>query len=141
MILYAESSAVLAWLLGEPAGERVRRALIEADMVMSSDLTLVECDRAIERGVAVGAIEQPVSARLKSRFESAAANWNVLRILPQIIARACEPFPGEPIRTLDAIHVASALHVRATLPRIALLALDNHIRKVGSGLGFPLLPA
>jgi len=50
----AESSAVLAWLLGEPAGEAVRRMLAEAECVVSSTLTQVECARALARGVASG---------------------------------------------------------------------------------------
>jgi uncharacterized protein with PIN domain len=140
LVLYAESSAVLAWLLGEESGERVRHALIEAHIVVSSDLTLVECDRAIHRGVAVGAVRQAVAAELISRLEPAASGWNMLRIVPRIVARARQRFPDEPIRTLDAIHVASALHARVVLPQIVLLALDNRIRKVGRSLGFPLVP-
>lgn len=46
MTLYAESSAVLAWLLGEKSGEAIRRALLGADLVVASDLTVFECDRA-----------------------------------------------------------------------------------------------
>jgi hypothetical protein len=36
---------VLAWLLGEDAGRRVRDAIAEADLIIASDLTLLECDR------------------------------------------------------------------------------------------------
>lgn len=45
MSLYAESSAVLAWLLDEAAGTVVRQTLSEAEIVVASDLTLIECDR------------------------------------------------------------------------------------------------
>ena len=41
-ILYAETSGVLAWLLGEPDASRVRKALAGATTVVSSDLTLVD---------------------------------------------------------------------------------------------------
>jgi PIN domain nuclease of toxin-antitoxin system len=47
--LYAESSAVLAWLLLEREGSRVDRLLTAAESVISSDLTLIECDRALLR--------------------------------------------------------------------------------------------
>jgi len=40
--LYAESSAVLAWLLGDERGESARRSLADAEVVVSSDLTLVD---------------------------------------------------------------------------------------------------
>lgn len=48
-IVYVESSAVLAWLLGEPTGEMVRGVLDEADRVVTSALTAVECARALQR--------------------------------------------------------------------------------------------
>jgi len=50
MNLYAETSAVLSWLLGEPDGEAVRGALMSADEVLVSELTLLECHRAFVRG-------------------------------------------------------------------------------------------
>jgi uncharacterized protein with PIN domain len=43
--LYAESSAVLAWLLGEESASRLRALLAEAEIVVASDLTLIECAR------------------------------------------------------------------------------------------------
>jgi uncharacterized protein with PIN domain len=52
--LYAESSAVLAWLLDEPAGVFVRETLAETTIVLASDLTLIECDRVIHRATALG---------------------------------------------------------------------------------------
>jgi len=56
--LYAESSAVLAWLLGEEGGHRVREVLRRAGLVMASDLTLIECDRVLIRAVTLGEIDE-----------------------------------------------------------------------------------
>jgi hypothetical protein len=49
MRISAESSAVLAWLLGEDSASRVREVLLAAELVISSDLTLIECDRVLNR--------------------------------------------------------------------------------------------
>lgn len=54
--LYAESSAVLAWLLGKPDGQAARTLLAEAEAVVASDLTLIECDRVLIRAQAIGEI-------------------------------------------------------------------------------------
>ena len=54
MTLYAESSAVLAWLLDEAEGGKVEEALLSSDLVVASELTLVECDRALLRAAALG---------------------------------------------------------------------------------------
>jgi predicted nucleic acid-binding protein len=58
MNIYAESSAVLAWLLGEVTSRRVREVLRRADLVMASDLVLIECDRVLIRAVTLGEIDE-----------------------------------------------------------------------------------
>ena len=58
MRIYAESSAVLAWLLGEDAAPRVRELLSKAELVIASDLTLLECDRVLIRAVAFGEVDE-----------------------------------------------------------------------------------
>lgn len=70
----------------------------------------------------------------------AAAHWHVLRIGPEIVERARQPFPGEPIRTLDAIHVASVLVARSAMAGLELLSVDHRIRGVARQLGLTLLP-
>src|SRR5262249_49408726 len=52
--LYAESSAVLAWLLDETSAPNVRQLLAAAETVVASDLTLIECDRVLLRAAALG---------------------------------------------------------------------------------------
>jgi hypothetical protein len=64
----------------------------------------------------------------------------VLRISPEIVDRARQPFPGEPIRTLDAIHLASVLVARGTLPGLELLSLDERIRRAAAPLGLRVCP-
>ena len=71
---------------------------------------------------------------------AAALHWHVLRMSPEIVARARQPFPSEPIRTLDAMHLASALVARGTLPGLELLSLDERIRRAASSLGLRVRP-
>ena len=140
MKLYAESSAVLAWLLGEADGARVRAALSEANLILSSDLTLIECDRVLIRGIALGAIAEAEAADRRAVLTTAAAHWHVLHLDTEIVDRARRPFPGEPVRSLDAIHLSAALVARSAVPGLRLLSLDRQIRLSGKALGFQLLP-
>lgn len=141
MKIYAESSAVLAWLLGESTGHRVRQVLGQADLVMASDLTLVECDRVLIRAVALGELDEAAAADRRAYLNMAAAHWHVLRLTGDIVDRARRPFPAEPVRTLDAIHLASALAARSGVAGMQLLSLDDRIRRAGEQLGFQLQPA
>ena len=45
------------------------------------------------------------------------------------------PFPGEPIRTLDALHLASALVARAAVADLAFLSQDEKVRASARALG------
>ena len=140
MNVYAESSAVLAWLLGEEAGPRVREVLRRAELVVASDLTLVECDRVLIRAAALGEIDEATAADRRAQMDAEAAHWHLWRVSSDILDRARRPFPAEPVRTLDAIHLASALAVRSVVPGVELLSLDDRIRRAGAQLGFRLRP-
>lgn len=132
---------MLSWLLGETLGDVVRRHLEDASTIVTSDLTLVECDRAIIRSMALGGLDASRADELHTALAVAARTWNILRIAQPVVARARGPFPLEPVRSLDALHIASALLVREALSELALLSLDERVRKVGLRLGFELLPA
>ncbi len=140
MIVYAESSAVLSWLLGEPAGSEVQKTLEQAEFVVTSDLTLVECDRAFHRAHTLGELSTANFVELREELCRLALGWIVLRLSDSIIERARDSFPEEPIRSLDALHLASALHIRGSNPEIALLTYDGRVRRCANTLGMRVLP-
>ena len=141
MNLYAESSAVLAWLLDEPSAATVRQLLGSSEITVSSDLTLIECDRVLLRAIALKELTEAEAADRRAHLAAAAAHWQMLRIAPEIVDRARQPFPGEPIRTLDAIHLASLMVGRSAVRGLGLLSLDDRVRKAAKGLGVDTVPA
>ncbi|HSC19388.1 MAG TPA: type II toxin-antitoxin system VapC family toxin [Rhizomicrobium sp.] len=141
MILYAESSAVLAWLLRQAAGQQVEGILASASDVLTSDLTLIECQRAFHREAALGRMSEESARQVEARFAGARLTWRVLRLLAPVVERAKQRFPYEPIRSLDALHVASALHAKNAAPDLAMLSLDHRVRRVAESVGLALLPA
>jgi predicted nucleic acid-binding protein len=140
MKLYADSSAVLAWLFEEAAADAVEGMLDSADGVVASDLTLVECDRALVRAHALGLLSEVEAVRRRAVLEAAAVNWMVLKLDREVLERARRRFPAEPLRTLDALHVASALTARSAVSDLALLSLDGRVRENGAALGFAVFP-
>ena len=141
MNLYAETSAVLSWLLDEERGERARSRLVAAAAVYTSDLTLIECDRALRRAARAGRVTASESSRLQAIIDTASAHWTLHGIDPEIVHRSRRSFPCEPVRALDAIHLATALAVRNLMPDVQLLSFDDRIRDNAAALGFSVAPA
>ena len=126
MNLYAETSAVLSWLLGEDRRAGARSLLAAAAAVHTSDLTLIECDRGLRRATATGRITARAASRLQAMIDTASAHWTL------------HSFPHEPVRALDAIHLATALAVRNLMPDVQVLSFDDRIRDNAAALGFLL---
>jgi predicted nucleic acid-binding protein len=141
MNLYAESGAALAWLLEQEHGELVADALAQAELVIASDLTLIECDRVLVRAVALDELQESDAVHRQARLAAVSTRWTLLGLDEEIIERARRPFPSEPVRTLDAIHLASALTARKAVSGLAMLSLDGRVRRAADSLGFALIPS
>lgn len=141
MNLYAESSAVLAWLIAEPTVPEVRRLLGEAEVIIASDRTLIKYDRVLLQSVALQELTEAEAADRRAHLVAASAHWQVLRIAAEVVDRTRQLFPGDPIRTLDAIHLASLLVAHSAVVGLRLLSLDEGVRQVAVGLGVVVEPA
>lgn len=131
---------MLAWLLGEALTAQVREVLQRAEIVVASELTLVEVDRVLVRSLALGESTEAATAARRAQMQEAASRWQVLHVTDGIMARARRAFPSEPVRTLDALHLASALEAAAAVSGLELLSLDARVRRSGELLGFRLQP-
>ena len=140
MIVYAESSAVLGWLLGEPGEAALRDALVSAEHVVSSALTAVECGRALSRGAASGRLRPTDELAAQRLLDEAAATWVVHDLSERVLRRARGRFPVEPIRTLDALDLATALVFQEALGQLTVLSLDDRIRENAAALGLGVAP-
>jgi len=61
----------------------------------------------------------------------------LLELAPQILSRALSPFPA-PVRTLDAMHLASATYVRERGQLSALATYDLRMQKAAVAMGMEL---
>ena len=139
-MLYAESSAVLAWLRGEDAAERIARALGSASHVLTSELTLLEVERVLVRAQATGVLSARDVRHASDRLRSAATYWMIVGLHGAVLERAGRPFPAEPVRTLDALHLATVLETRRAGPTVTVLSLDRRIRENAMALGLEVRP-
>lgn len=108
--------------------------------MLASSLTLIECDRVLIRATVTGALDEAVAGARRARLARAAEHWVLFDLDPATVERARQPFPREPLRTLDALHLATAIVARTLVPDLVLLSLDQRVREAGQLLGFELHP-
>lgn len=136
--LYLETSALLAWMLGEPSGLRVKSCIDAAQTVVTSQLTLLEAERAMIRAESQRILKAGEVERIRGLLYRSKAAWVLMEVAEEVRERASRAFPAEPIRTLDAIHLASALLFIRIFPELELLSLDARVLQNAASLGISI---
>lgn len=131
---YIESSALVAALL---EGDLAAKASIRAQAQrVTSALTVTEARRAVLRARLSGRItvqQQRAALRTIERFSR---RCYVVSITETILAHAGTPFPVEPVRTSDAIHLAAAAALGDPPALVTILTRDQRVRANAVALGF-----
>ncbi|NQU64065.1 MAG: type II toxin-antitoxin system VapC family toxin [SAR324 cluster bacterium] len=125
--LYIESSAILTWLFGEPKSSLVTKLINKSPVVVSSTLSILETKRSILHAENQQLITAGDSNRLLGLFSNTILDWSFLEITEEVRNRAALPFPVEPVRSLDAVHLASILEFLILYPDISVLSFDQRI--------------
>jgi predicted nucleic acid-binding protein len=108
MIVYLDSSVVLRRLLNQP---RVLRDWGDWEAAYSSELLGIECRRAIDRLRLEGLYDDERVARAIEQLALIERAISRIRITPSIVVGASRSMPTV-VKTLDAIHLASATAMR-----------------------------
>lgn len=67
------------------------------------------------------------------------ARVSFLELSPLVLGRALDPFPA-PVRTLDALHLASVQYLRAQRLDVRLATYDERLAAAASRMQMPLVP-
>ena len=105
MIVYLDTSVVLRVLVKEASPLRSWGKWEEA---ASSDLMGVEARRAFDRSRLDGALDDDQVAELHQQLRQVEIRLRRIAVNRRILARAAQPM-ATAVKTLDAIHLASAL--------------------------------
>lgn len=62
----------------------------------------------------------------------------VVAITDAVLARVRRPFPVEPIRTLDAVHLATAELLGEPPPLMTIVSRDDRVRDNAVALGYAI---
>lgn len=127
-MIYLDTSVVLAQLLAE---DRVPPPALWEEPLISSRLLEYEVWTRIHArrlGPSHGEFVRGLLGRVA-----------FLELAPPVLARAIEPFPG-PVRTLDALHLASLDFLRRHGQPTSLASYDDRLLAAARGLGIDVYP-
>lgn len=135
MRVYFDSSVVLRVVLGERGKLKEWSRTSEA---VTSEITRVECLRALDRLRLEGGMVDRELSRRRATALSVLSGFELVRLNRAVLERAAEPFPMR-IRTLDALHIASALLVRGRFPAVRFATHDVDLGAAAEAEGLPVL--
>jgi uncharacterized protein len=122
---YLDSSAIVKLAVAEPESAALRRYLRRRRPLVSSALAKAEVARAL----------LPVGEPAVRRGQEVLVRLELLRISDRILAAAGALPPAE-LRTLDAIHLATALDLGSDLARV--VTYDERLRDAATATGCPV---
>lgn len=97
---------------------------------------MAEAGRAILRARADGRLtadDERAAVRALRRFER---RCYVMAVTDAVLARARRPFPVEPVRTLDAVHLATVELLGEPPPLVTIVTRDVRVRDNARVLGY-----
>lgn len=133
---YVETSLLLAALL--EGDVPARRSLRRTGTLVTSALTFAEARRGVlraRRTERLTADQERAALLAVSRFRRRCA---IVPVTEDVLARVGKPFPVEPVRTLDAIHLATAAVLADEPQLLTILTRDERIRANASAIGYAI---
>ena len=127
-LLYLDSSALVKLVLPEAETGALLEALSDWPERISSALAGVEVLRAVRRAGA--------GKRVRERAERVIAGIGLVRVDGAVLSGAARLEPAE-LRTLDAIHLATALSAGEDLG--AMICYDAQLAQVAARLGVTMM--
>jgi predicted nucleic acid-binding protein len=125
-MIYVDSSIVLAELFSET---RRPKETLWSESLVSSRLTEYEVwNRAHAYGVAAAAEESIASLLDRVAF---------VELSPIVLTRAKQKW-SKPVRTLDALHLATCDYLARVGKTLALASFDDRLNDAARALGLPL---
>lgn len=134
MVAYLDSSVVLRHIL---RGEAAISQALACERVVSSELLEIECRRVIQRYRLQGELDDAGTAEASERLDAVLSGISLIALSNSVKRRAMGAFPVS-VKTLDALHLASALVLAEKLgeEQLLLFSHDESMNRCARVLGF-----
>jgi uncharacterized protein len=136
---YFDTSALVKRYVDEAGRREVLRLLHRHDCVTSVVLP-VELRSALRRRVSEGTLDSARVPEILKRVATDRAYWTLVEVGSDVLAAAETLVAKHPLRTLDAIHVASAqlFAARVTAPELIFVSADARQTAAAAAIGLPV---
>ena len=141
MILFLDTSALVKLYIEEAGGDLVLRAMQSASLIAVSELTLVETHSALARLSRERQIAPPMFAALRRDVNADFREFYFqVRVSEKLRHSACRLLAKHPLRSMDALQLASALNVkRNSRPQFVFASFDARLNRTASAAGLETL--
>lgn len=136
--LYVETSALLRMML--EGDQALEASLARYVRLVTSGLTIVEAHRAVNRARRDKRIDPRQHRELERRIAAFERSSEVLALDEQVLERARRNVLVEPVRPLDALHIASISAWEDQVGRIDVASCDARVRENVLAMGMTVLP-
>ncbi len=137
-LAYFDTSALVKRYVVEAGSNAVRR-LLRSHRVVSSVLLRLEVVSAVRRRHAAGHLTETQQRRLLRRIEADDASWELVPIVDEIVEGARQLLLAHRLRTLDAIHLASASILAAEGLQVPFVTADHRQAEAGRVAGLEVV--
>lgn len=136
MWAYFDTSALVKRYVNEGGRREVLRLLQRYEVVTSAILT-VELRSAFRRRLVEGTLNEKQVSQILTRVATEREFWALIDVSSSVVASAEMLVAAQPLRTLDAIHVASAqlFAARTGTPRFVFVSADARQATAASNAG------
>ena len=134
---YVDTSVLLQRYI-EEAGAAESRRLLRRYRVVSSAIAPVEATSALWRRRAANDVADADLQAILRRLVDDRSHWELVDLTADVLDRAEQVIQRTGVRTLDAVHLASALAVQAASGRgrtMQFITADARQREAAAGLG------
>jgi predicted nucleic acid-binding protein len=138
MILYLDTSALIKLYVDEVESQRVREQCRLAQVVATARLAYVEARAALARVKREHRIKPHDLRRAVDDFDRDWDSYFVVELTGALSQAAGELAERHALRAYDAVHLASALRLKARSEQaVALLCFDKRLQKAATAEGLP----
>lgn len=135
MILYLDTSALIKLFISEIHSERVRAAAKGAKGLACSSLGYVETHAAFARLAREGLLPPAAHHERETAFDHAWKDFIVVEASTRLIGQAARLVVPHSLRGFDAVHLASALEIFHSVPKMQFACFDDRLSEASRNLG------